>query len=86
MKKINIFKASVGEIFKNFRKEIGKSQRKFADEYDIDRGNLSKIEKGLVGCSLLTSWKISEAAGIKFSDFAKMLEEKLGDDFKLMDE
>ncbi len=85
-KKSVIFKIEAGKIFEKCRKITGVSQRKFADEYDIDRGNLSKIEKGIVDCSLLTAWKIAEAAGIKFSDFAKQLEENLGDDFKLLDE
>lgn len=31
-------------------------------------------------------WKISEAIGIKCSDIIKMLEDKLGDDFTLIDE
>lgn len=34
----------------------------------------------------MTAWRISEALGISFVDFAKMLEEKLGDDFKFIDE
>jgi len=55
-------------------------------EYDIDRGNLSLIERGLVGCNVMTAWRISEGSGVKFSTFARMLEQELGDEFKLMDE
>lgn len=44
-------------------------------------GNLSKIERGIYGIQLLTAWKLCEALEIKFSDFAKTLEEKLGEDF-----
>lgn len=78
---------AVGLIFKKLRIEKTQSSiNNFAREYDIDRGHLSKIERGLVGCSLLTAWKIAEATGMKFSDFAKLLEEELGEDFKLMDE
>lgn len=81
------FKSIVGEIFREIReKNTNSSINKFAREYDIDRGNLSKIERGIICCSLLTAWKLTEASGIKFSDFAKMLEDKLGDDFVLMDE
>ena len=76
-----------GELFKEIRKEGSKnSLNKFAREYDIDRGNLSKIERGLLSCRLLTAWKIAEASGIKFSDFALRLEKKLGQNFKLIDE
>lgn len=80
------FKHIAGEIFKNIRQANGKSQRKFADEFEFDRGNLSKMEKGLVGCSLATAWKICEGANLKFSEFAKILEDALGEDFKLIDE
>lgn len=81
------FLDTVGLIFKKLRIEKAQSSiNKFAREYDIDRGHLSKIERGIVGCSLLTAWKIAEASDVKFSEFAKMLEEELGDNFKLMDE
>lgn len=63
-----------------------KSLNKFAREYDINRANLSKIERGEVGCSFIMAWRISEALGIKLSDFVKQLEDCLGSDFKLMDE
>ena len=77
----------VGKVIQHIRKNSGaKSLNNFALEYDIDRGNLSKIERGEVGCSINTAWRIVEAAGVKFSDFAKMLEDELGNDFKLMDE
>nr|QGT49701.1 hypothetical protein Melaina855_0880 [uncultured Candidatus Melainabacteria bacterium] len=81
------FMKAVGAVFKDVREEeTHNSINKFAREYDIDRGNLSKIERGIINCRLITAWKLSEAAGIKFSEFAKRLEEKLGKDFILMDE
>lgn len=86
-KNITKFKIASGIIFKKIREDSVKTSRSnFAREYDIDRGNLSKIENGKLSCSLITSWRICEAVGIKFSDFAKLLEEELGDDFKLIDE
>jgi len=81
------FMNAVGNIFRKLREENAKSSiNKFAREYDIDRGNLSKIERGIINCRLITAWKIAEAAGISFSSFAKLLENELGKDFKLMDE
>ena len=81
------FMAAAGQIFKQLRQEnTGSSINKFAREYELDRGNLSKIERGINSCSLITAWKLSEAAGVKFSEFAKLLEEKLGGNFKLIDE
>ncbi len=85
--KILYFHKAVGAIFKEIRENKSNiSISRFAREYDVDRGNLSKIERGMLGCRILTAWKISEAAGIKFSDFAKRLEDKLGAGFKFFDE
>ena len=85
--KILQFQKAVGSVFKEIRENnSGISISRFAREYDIDRGNLSKMERGKLSCRILTAWKISEAAGIKFSDFAKLLEDKLGDGFKIFDE
>ncbi len=61
------------------------SANRFADEYDIDDSNFNKIRKGKQNAKIVTIWKISEALGIKFSDFAKRLEEELGEDFTLID-
>ena len=81
--KISIFNKAVGEIVKELR---GKNSiNNFAREFDFDRGNLSKFERGLLNCRLATAWKLAEASGVKFSDFAKLLEEKLGEDFTLLD-
>ena len=85
--KIEKFKEKLGKVIKTVReKSDSKSQNAFAMEYDIDRGNLSRLENGKIGCNIMTAWRITEGAGIKFSEFAKMLEDELGEDFKLMDE
>jgi len=81
------FKLIVGKIIREARKKhTDKSLNTFAREYEFDRGNLSKIERGIYGIQLLTAWKLCEALGIKFSDFSRELEEKLGEDFKFFDE
>lgn len=85
--KKNIFNKTLGQIIQNIRKENKElSISRLAREYDLDRGNLSKLERGINGCNVITLWKVCEASGIKFSDFAKLLEEELGDDFKFIDE
>lgn len=84
--KLIYFKQKVGEVVKKVRLSKKISQNRFANEFDIDRGNLSKLENGILNCRIATAWKISEAANIKFSDFAKLLEKELGENFKLMDE
>lgn len=81
------FKQAIGEIFKEIRNTNSNiSLSKLAYEYDIDKGSLSKLERGFYDCRLSTAWKIAEASGVKFSKFAELLEENLGSDFKLMDE
>ena len=86
-KKTKKFKKAVGEVIKNIRQtKTNLSINQMALEFDFDKSNLSKIERGVYGIQLITAWKISEALGIKFSDFAKMIENKLDKNFKLMDE
>lgn len=83
---IAYFNKIVGEMLKDLRiSKMDESINNFAREHDLDRGNLSKVERGLLSCRFATMWKITEAMGIKFSDFAQKLEEKLGDDFTLID-
>jgi len=77
----------LGQTIKDLRKEYNNiSLNKLANEYDLKKGTLSKIEKGNVNCKFINVWKIANALGFKFSDFVKILEEKLGEDFSLIDE
>ena len=85
--KLKTFKEKIGKTIKDIRlNNYNGSINKIAFEYDIDKGNLSKIERGLIGCTLVTAWKICEASNIKFSEFAKKLEDNLGENFQLIDE
>ena len=86
-KKTIQFMRAVGDVFKEIRQEkTHHSISKLSLEYEIDRGNLSKIERGIINCRLITAWKVAEAAGITFTEFAQRLEDKLGKDFILFDE
>ncbi len=74
-------------------KEFGKCVRKrrmettdksltlFSYEYDLDSGNLSRIENGLIEPKLTMLWRIAEALDMKLSDLIKLLENELGDNF-----
>lgn len=78
---------TIGLLLKDLRTNKSKlSLNQFANSYDIDKGGLSKIENGIVDSQISTLWKIVEALGIDFPEFARLLKEKLGDDFKFMDE
>ena len=47
---------------------------------------MGKIERAEIDCKFVTFWKIAEALGVKPSEFVKILEDILGDDFTLIDE
>lgn len=76
----------LGELIRNERMRKNLSCTKFAYQFDIDKGNLNRIENGLIDCKFTTLWKISEAIGIKLSELIKILENNLGDNFKLDDD
>lgn len=70
-----------GELVKNRRIALKKSQTMLAYEYDLDSGNLSRIETGQITPKLTMLWRIAEALHIKLSDLIKLLEKELGEDF-----
>ncbi|MBR1680351.1 helix-turn-helix transcriptional regulator [bacterium] len=76
----------LGESCKELRQKIGLSCNNFEDAYDFSKGNINRIENAIIDCKVITLWKISEALGMKPSEFMKAVEEKLGDDFTLIDE
>lgn len=74
-----------GEIIKEKRQtKIGKSQTLFAYEYELDSGNLCRIENGKIEPKLTMMWRIAEALGVPLSEIIKDLEEKLGKDFNII--
>ena len=69
------FSKTVGKIINDIRKnKLHISLNQLAYQYVIDKGNLSKTERGIYGLKLSSAYKISEALGIKFSEFASILE------------
>lgn len=76
----------LGQILKNQRISKGLSCNRLAYEYDIDKGNLSRIENGVIDCKFTTLWKISEALDIKLADLIVILMDNLGENFKLDDD
>jgi len=77
-----------GHIINKLRvaKNNKKSRLQFCYEYDLDAGNLSRIENGLIDPKLSMLWRISEAIEMPLSEMFKLLEENLGQDFNLLDE
>ena len=78
---------TLGQTVKELRESTdGLTLNRLANEYELYKGTLSKIERGQHNCQFITIWQLSEALGIKCSELVKRLEEKQGDDFSLIDE
>ena len=78
---------TLGQTVKELRESTeGLTLNRLANEYELYKGTLSKIERGQHNCQFVTIWQLSEALGIKCSELVKILEEKLGDDFSLIHE
>ncbi len=75
-----------GKQVKTHRESLNKSQRLLAFEYDLDSGNLSRIETGQIDPKLTMLWRISEALGVSLSEIIKTLEDELGDDFHITEQ
>jgi len=81
------FRQAVGEILYQLRiQNTNVSCNKFADEYGLNDSHIGKIERAICDCKLITLWKILEAMNVDLIKFITLLKERLGDDFKFMDE
>jgi len=79
---INVFGKTLQKIRQN---EVKKSQTMLAYEFDLDSGNLSRIEGGKIDPKLTMLWRLSEAVGVPLSEIFKMIENELGDSFHIFD-
>lgn len=73
----------LGEIVYEKRKEKKKGINIFSYEYDIGNGLLSGLEKGKIDTKVTTLWKLANAFDYKCSDFVKLVEDRLPEDFNL---
>ena len=72
----------LGKIIKENRIKLrDKSLNMFAYEYDLNPGNLSRIENGQIEAKITMLWRIAEALNIPLSQLIKQLEETLSSDF-----
>ncbi len=75
----------LGQAIEEQRKLKLVSKNKFANEYGLNDSNLGKVEKAQIDCKFVTFWRIAEALNLKPSELTKIVEDKLGEDFHLMD-
>ncbi len=72
---------AIGKIVYKKRIEINKGINTFSFEYDIGNGLLTKLEKGESDSKISTIWKLANAFGYNCSDFIKIIEKNLSEDF-----
>lgn len=75
----------LAKTIKEERKFQNKSLRLLADEYDIQKSLLSRIENGVNESKIISIWVISEALGMPVSVLMKKVEDKLPKDFSLVE-
>jgi len=76
---------ALSKVIKNKRQECNKSQRLLADEYEIHKSMISRIENCTSEPKIFSLWEISYALGIKTSELLKLVEEELQKDVILCD-
>lgn len=75
----------IGEIFLEERLKLNKSVRILADEYDLQKSMISRLERGLNEPRLCSILSMCEALGIKTSVLFDMVEKRLPEGFSLID-
>lgn len=85
-KKSKIIFEALAEVVKEQRISKNKSMRLLADEFDIQRSLLSRIENGINEPKMISIWTICEVLGMKPSELFSKIENKLPNDFKLLDD
>lgn len=58
----------IGARIRKLRQDKGMTQQALADECDIEKPNLSRIEKGNTNPTVKSLWKISNALGVRLKD------------------
>ena len=83
VKKKKIICKLIGKKLKELRPQ--KSQTLFAYETGISSSIVSCLERGIKDPQITTLWKISEALGLKLSDFIKLVETELPEGWGFLD-
>lgn len=84
-KNSKIILEALARIIKQEREKQNKSLRLFADEFDIQKSLLSRIENGINEPKLISLWTISEALGLSISQLLKKVENELPEEFSLIE-
>ncbi len=75
----------LARLIREERLKQNKSQRLLADEFDIPKSMLSRLENGINEPKLISLLSVCEALNIKLSDLIKKLELELSEKFSLIE-
>lgn len=84
-KKAKIILEVLADTLRLEREKQNKSQRILADEYDIQKSLISRIENGKNEPKIISLWTICNALEIDISELFKKVESRLPSNFSLMD-
>ena len=75
---------TIGQIIRKLRTDKGIKFTIFCYENDIPKSTLYDIEHGIIKAQFSSIYKILNALGVDFLQFAKLLEKALPDNFSLL--
>jgi len=75
----------LAQTIREEREKIKKSQRLLADEYDLQKSLVNRLENGINEPKIISLWSICDALDIKLSDLIKKVEKKLPNHFSLIE-
>ena len=77
--------AAIAKVLKEQRLKLKKSQRLLADEFDIQKSMLSRLESATNEPKILSLFSVCEALDIQVSDLFRMVEKELPSGITLID-
>ncbi len=77
---------AIATVIKQLRQEKGLSLNIFAYENDLQKSLISRLENGKNEPAFLSMWRVAEALGIKPSELIKKIEEKLPENWTILEE
>lgn len=84
-KKAEIVFKTLVKVIRREREKQNKSLRILADEYDIQKSLLSRLENGVNEPKLISIWTISEALNMPVSSLLRLVEEELPRGFSFVE-
>lgn len=84
-KKSEIIFTILAQQLKQEREKQNKSIRLLADEFDIQKSLISRLENGINEPKLISIWTLCEALNLKPSELLRRVEENLPSEFSLIE-